>query len=149
MQSCLVMMIELWKDVWKEAFENNKAFRALLKDLSKGFECLCHDLLIAKLHTYRLDISSSNLLQNYLSNRNKKTKVNSFFSSWEDFLSGVSQDSTLGTLLFNIFLCDMFLILKKVFLTRHADYNTPFTIVDYIKDVIRSLGWKKLHYLLL
>ena len=34
-------------ETWKEATDNSKAFGALLMDLSKAFECLSHDLLIA------------------------------------------------------------------------------------------------------
>ena len=45
-QHCLLLMLE----IWKEATDNNKAFRALLTDLSKAFNCLSHDLLIVKLH---------------------------------------------------------------------------------------------------
>ena len=78
-----------------------KAFGALLTDLSKAFSCLCHDFLITKLHTYGFDISSLNLLQNYLSNRKQTTKVESFLVpgkvfyleyheglSFEEFLEG-------------------------------------------------------------
>ena len=57
-------------EIWKGATDNNKAFRALLTDLSKAFDCLSHDLLIAKLHAYGTDIDSLNILQDYLSNRN-------------------------------------------------------------------------------
>ena len=49
------MMFEPWKDVWKDIFEKNKEFQALLTNLSKEFDCICHDLLIAKLHAYGLD----------------------------------------------------------------------------------------------
>ena len=50
-------------EIWKEATDNNKAFGALLTDLSKAFDCLNHDLLIAKLHAYGIDIDSLNILQ--------------------------------------------------------------------------------------
>ena len=40
---------------WEKAANNNKAFGALLTDLSKAFDCLSHDLLIAKLRAYGLD----------------------------------------------------------------------------------------------
>ena len=53
----------------KEAINSNKAFGALLTDLLKDFDCLSHDLLIAKLHAFGLDLVSLNLLQDYLTNR--------------------------------------------------------------------------------
>ena len=76
-------------EIWKGATDNNKAFGALLTDLSKAFDCLSHDLLIAKLHAYGIDIDSLNILQDYLSNRKQRSKVDSFYSSWEAILSGV------------------------------------------------------------
>ena len=98
------MMLE----TWKEAKDNNKAFGALLTDLSKAFDGLSHDLLIAKLHAYGLDLASLKILQDYLTNRKQRTQVDSFYSSWKKILSGVSQGSVLGPLLFNIFMCDIF-----------------------------------------
>ena len=91
-QHCLLLMLE----IWKEATDNNKAFGALLTDLSKAFDCLSHDLLIAKLHAYGLDIDSLNILQDYLSNRKQRTKLDSFYSSWEAILSGVPQGIIIG-----------------------------------------------------
>ena len=98
------MMLE----TWTEATDNNKAFGALLMDLTKAFDCLSHDLLIAKLHAYDLDLASLKILQDYLTNRKQRTKVDSFNSSWEKILSGVPEGSILGPLLFNIFMCDVF-----------------------------------------
>ena len=106
-------------------------------DLSKAFDCLCHDLLIAKLHAY--GIVSLNILQDYLRNRNQRTKVDSFYSSWEAILSVVPYGSILGPLLFNIFMCDMFLILNATYFTGYADENTPFVVRDNITDVIKAL----------
>ena len=61
-------------EIWKEAAGNNKAFGALLTDFLKAFDCLSHDLLIAKLHAYGIDIDSLNILQDYLSNRKHQQK---------------------------------------------------------------------------
>ena len=51
-------------------------------DLSKAYDCLAHDLLIAKLAAYGVDFSSLSLLYDYLSDRLQKTRVQSFFSDW-------------------------------------------------------------------
>ena len=69
-QYCFLLMLE----IWKEATDNNKTFGALLTDHSKAFDCLSHDLLIAKLHAYGIDIDSLNILQDYLSNRKHQQK---------------------------------------------------------------------------
>ena len=86
-QHCLLMMLE----TWKKATDNSKAFGALLTDLSKAFNCLSHDLLVAKLHAYGHDLASLKILLDYLANRKQRIKVDSFYSSWEKILSCVPQ----------------------------------------------------------
>ena len=71
-------------------------------DLSKAFDSINHNLLIAKLHAYGFDKSSLKLLFSYLNNRRDRTKINQNFSSWEELLQRVSQGSVLGPL-FSIF----------------------------------------------
>ena len=97
-------------------------------DLSKAFGCLTHDLLIAKLHAYGLDLVSLRILQDYLTNRKQRTKVGSFYDSWEKILSGEPQGSILGPLLFNKLMCDMFLMLKTTSFTDYTDDNIPFVV---------------------
>ena len=133
-QHCLLML-----ENWKEATDSNKAFGALLNDLSKAFDCLSHDLLIVKLYAYGIDIDSLNILQDYLSNRKERTKVDSFYCSCEAILPGVPRSSVLGPILFNIFMCDMFLILGTTYLTGYADDNTPFAVIENKADVMKAL----------
>ena len=89
---------------WRLAVDNNEAMRALLTDLSKAFDCLSHDLLIAKLHSYDLSLTSLRLLSDYLSNSKQRIKVENVFCEWQNIQTGVPQASILGPLLFNIFL---------------------------------------------
>ena len=96
-------------DRWKNAVESKKAFGAILPDLWKAFDCICHDLLVAKLHAYGLSIPVLKMIQDYLFNRKQKRKIGSTYSTYENIISGVLQGSILGPLLFNIFLCDLFL----------------------------------------
>ena len=84
-QHCLLAMLEKWKS----AVDNKKTFDALLTDLSKTFDCISHDLLIAKLNAYGFSLPALRFVQSYLTKRKQKTKINSEFSSWEEILFGV------------------------------------------------------------
>ena len=103
------------------------AFGALLTDLSKAFDCLSHELLIAKLDAYGFDKRSLVLIYNYLSNRKQRVKIDDSYSSWSEILYGVPQGSILGPLLFNIFICDMFYFMEDFEIANYADDSTPFS----------------------
>ena len=59
---------------WKKALDNKGFGGAVLMDLSKAFDKINHDLLIAKLHAYGFDKNSLKLLLSYLKNRWHRTK---------------------------------------------------------------------------
>ena len=119
--------------------DQNKYVGAVLTDLSKAFDCLNHQLLIAKLEAYGFGKQALNFIYNYLYNRNQRTKVNSKCSTWREIRSGVPQGSILGPLLFNIFLNYIFLFVVSTKITNYADDNTPYAIESSIEKLIESL----------
>ena len=54
---------------WKGAVNNKKVFGALLTVLSKAFDCLSRELIIAKLNAYNFSLAVRKLIHDYLSNR--------------------------------------------------------------------------------
>ena len=102
--SSLVLMVE----ELKKSLDNSDVGGMLLTDLSKAFDCLRHDLLIAKLAAYGFDQPSLCFIFSYLSSRTQRTKVNSAYSSYTGIKYGVPQGSILGPPIFNIGISDLF-----------------------------------------
>ena len=88
-------------------------------DLSKAYDCLNHDLIIAKLETYGVGENSLRLIKNYLSQRQQK--VVSSFSEWLEIILGISEGSMLRSILFNIFINDLLLFIKETDICNFAD----------------------------
>ena len=86
-------------------------FGALLADLSKAFDCLNHELLIAKLNAYGFSLPALKLVNDYLSNWKQRTKVNRTYSSWLEIIFGVPQASIFDPFLLSIFLA--YMLFKK------------------------------------
>ena len=77
-QTALTMLLEKWKNI----LDNNEYAGAVLMDLSKAFNTINHDFLIAKLHTYGVSKEDLTLIASYLSDRWKHVKINDTFSTW-------------------------------------------------------------------
>ena len=69
---------------WQRELDSGGFVGTILMDLSKAYDCISHELLIAKLECCGLDKISLKLILNYLSNHMQRTKIGSSFSSWFD-----------------------------------------------------------------
>jgi hypothetical protein len=111
-----------------KAFEETKFVGGFFCNIHKAFECVNHEILLAKLETYGISGSSKKLLQSYLKDRYQRvvisndTKIN-LNSSWTLVKHGVP-------LLFLIYINDLAFILRK-----HAN---PFLFADDTSVIISS-----------
>ena len=107
-------------------------------DLSKALGTMDHDLLIAKLYAYGFDKNSLRLTKSYHSDRWQRTKITTSYSSWSQLLVGVPQGSVLGPLLFNLFINDLFYIIK-INICNFADDTTSYAVDMCLEGLITKL----------
>ena len=107
-------------------------------DLSKAYDCLPHDLLVAKFEAYGIDKTGLSLIYDYLSNRKQQTKINSSYSGWYNIVRGVPQGSILGPLLFNVFINDLFLFIERTNICNFADDNTIYSCQNDLKTILKD-----------
>ena len=123
----------------KKTVDNGGVFVALLTDLSKAFDCIPHDAIIAKLEAYGFHTDALKLIHDYLSNKKQRVKVNDAYSSWKDTCYGVPQEYILGPLLFNKHLCDLFCFLEDVDIASYADDTTVYMVSEKKQSFITAL----------
>ena len=107
--------------------------------MSKTFDCINHELLIAKLNAYGFDSPSLKFISALLNFRKQKTKVGSTFSDYLNVMFGVPQGSIAGPLFFNVYTCDMFFQIDSPEFSSYADDNTPFASAQKHEKLIKSL----------
>ena len=124
---------------WKAKLSNQSKFGVIIMDLAKTYDSLNCDLLLAKLEADGLDNNAVIFLRNYLTNKLQRCKINSF-SKWAKICAGVPQRSTVGPLLFNIFISDIFGFLQKCDLANYADDCNICASDNRVSTIIDSLS---------
>ena len=124
---------------WKKSLDNKNFVGTVLMDHFKAFDCVPHDLLVAKLHAYGLSKDGVTFIYSYLKRRKQGVKINDTESIFQILLSGVPQGCILGPILFNIFINDLFLFINEVELANFAVDNTIYTSKKDVKEVLKVL----------
>ena len=66
---------------WQKELDSSGIVETILMDLPQAYDCLPHDLIIAKLEAYGLDTNSLRFPFDYLSCRKQKNKIGSAYSN--------------------------------------------------------------------
>ena len=134
-QNALLPMIEKMK----MARDKGEHAAAILMDLSKAFDTINHKLLIAKLHAYGFSRNALELVNDYLSNRWQRTKIDTSYSTWSRIICGMPQGSVNGPKYFNIYLNDLFYLFLDTEVCNIADDTTPYACNSDIKTLLHNL----------
>ena len=132
-QHVITRLIEEWRAHLDENFVVGAAV-----DLSKAFDCIVHDLLIAKLAAYGFSDTALRYIYSYLSNRKQCVRINNTYSSYQKII-GVPQGSILGPIFFNLSINDLFFFVSNVSLHNFADDNTLSAFAETILKLIYIL----------
>ena len=109
-------------------------------DLSKAYDCLPHDLLIAKLAAYGFEASATSLISDYLSKRYQQVKIRSVFSSYLEILRSVPQGSISWPILLNIFIDDLMFFIYETEVCNFADDTTIYSCSLNYKEAVHKLS---------
>ena len=118
--------------------DNNCFVGAVKADLSKTFNCIPHDLLISNLEAHGFDNYTIRYVYSYLKNRKQCVKINNTYSDLLNIISGVSQGSIVGPVLFNIFFNDFFYVILMASACNHADDNTLNSFGKTLEDLLKK-----------
>ena len=122
-QHSLLVMLEKWK----KALDKGENVCTISMDLSKAFDCINHDLLLAKLKAHGFSENVLKSMGSYLKDRRQAVQINNNFSSYKKVQAGVPQGSIDGLLLFNVFINDLVLFLSEIFLSKYVDDNNLYS----------------------
>ena len=114
---------------WQKELDESGNTGTVLIGLSKSNVRLPSEFIIAKFESYGFDNISLNFFYSYFSNRKQKVKIGSAISEWIDMLTGISQGSILGPLIFNIFINDLIMLIEKSDICNFANDNTYTNLV--------------------
>ena len=126
----------------QSSFDNGKIVGTVLVDLSKAYDCLPYDLIIAKLEAYRLNLNSLAFLHDYVSNRFHRVKIGNTVSEWLEIFLGIPQGSILGPPFLDIFLSEVFSFIQETYISNFAD-NSIYTSGSCTQEVIQTLQREK------
>ena len=136
-KNCSSQNILISLEEWRKHLDNNFVIGAVLTDLSKAFDCIPHDLLIAKLSAYNFSDEPLSYIYSYLTNRRQCIRINNTDSQLKNKISAVPQGSILGPILSNLSINDLFFLVALASLYNFADDNTLSAFAITVSRLIK------------
>ena len=121
---------------WREKLDKNYVVEGALVDLSKAFDCVPHDLLLAKLAAYGVDEIFLCYIYSYLLNRKQCVRINNVNSKFLNVILGAPQRSAFEPILFNCFFNDFFYVNEIANAHNFADDNTLTAFAKNVQNLM-------------
>ena len=118
----------------EKAADKEEYISVIYMDLSKTFDTMIHDLLLAKLRANGFSGSALNWLYNYLKSRKQKVVINDKISS------SAAHHKVLLTVHFNLIIKDLILFLYTTVLSNYADGNNLYAIGNEKEEIKRAFA---------
>ena len=139
---------------WQKELDQSRFVGIILRDLSKAYDCLPHDLMVTKLEVSSLAKESLQFISDYLNYRGPKLVLHIVTGpfSFTQFLKSLYWD-----LYFSIFLInDIFLVVAKSDICNFAEdnilyshgSNLPLILRNFEHDIMNLLYWFKVNSLM-
>jgi hypothetical protein len=138
-----------------EALDNNNYVITLFLDLSKAFDTIDHNILMQKISNYGIRGLNLNYIKSYISNRYQYVDIDGARSDLLCVSCGVPQGSSLGPILFLLYINDLPLCTNLLKVLLFADDTTLIcssrdltTLINALNDELSNIAnWFNLNKL--
>ena len=104
-----------------KAFSNKESTLAVFLDIHKAYDMVWRKGVIIKLQKMGVGGRMSRWIDNFLSNRSIRVRVNGIFSAIKIVMNGVPQGSVISPILFNIIVNDIPKMFQNIKVSQYAD----------------------------
>ena len=137
-------------DEWTDAMDEGHSVDCVYMDFQKAFDTVPHRRLLSKVRTYGFNENMINWIEQFITGRTQRVRIDGEFSESKVVISGIPQGSVLGPFLFLVFVNDMPELVESM-LYLFADDNKIFKVIrhpisdrdDMQADLDKLYTWSK------